>query len=110
MCFARISQGWARRNVSRINLNPPELHTEKTSQGRGDGKQSVQYCLPYSEGFLFTLAVEDRPAYFWSHLHFVTPGFNRKALKYPPADAEEFARVYTRGGYTYVPNAKSSRK
>ncbi|CAM9951602.1 unnamed protein product [Ectocarpus fasciculatus] len=31
-----------------------------------------------------------------------------KALKYPPSNAEEFARVYTRGGYTYVPDAKPS--
>ncbi|CAM9115474.1 unnamed protein product [Ectocarpus sp. 13 AM-2016] len=33
-----------------------------------------------------------------------------KALKYPPSNAEEFARVYTRGGYTYVPDAKSSTR
>lgn len=35
---------------------------------------------------------------------------DRKALKYPPADAEDFARVYTRGGYTYVPDKQSPRK
>lgn len=39
-----------------------------------------------------------------------SPQRTRKAIKYPPADAEEFARVYTRGGYTYVPEAKQSRK
>ncbi|CAM9364442.1 unnamed protein product [Ectocarpus sp. 8 AP-2014] len=33
-----------------------------------------------------------------------------KALKYPPPNAEEFARVYTRGGYTYVPDAKLSTR
>ncbi|CAM9911518.1 unnamed protein product [Scytosiphon promiscuus] len=33
-----------------------------------------------------------------------------KAIKYPPANAQAFATVYTRGGYTYVPEAKLSRK
>lgn len=34
----------------------------------------------------------------------------RKALKYPPTDAEQFAREYLRGGYTYIPDAKLTRK
>ncbi|CAM9841509.1 unnamed protein product [Ascophyllum nodosum] len=33
-----------------------------------------------------------------------------KALKYPPANADEFARVYVNGGYTYLLDVKSDRK
>ncbi|CAN0026547.1 unnamed protein product, partial [Choristocarpus tenellus] len=33
-----------------------------------------------------------------------------KALKYPPRDAQEFGRVYYKGGYTYIPDTKAQRK
>ncbi|CAN0352123.1 unnamed protein product [Pylaiella littoralis] len=91
--------------VEDLTKGAKSLRHADTPQEHVEEKASAEELEPYQR--LFQHHEGDLRAIF--NALGENPG---KALKYPPKNAVEFARIYTKGGYTYTQDAaaKSPRK